>query len=174
MAFTSKDAAGAVVSFISRLVGSDHVAAVDIYNGANAVGPSNRLAVDTTGTVTVGAALPAGGNNIGDVDVLTVPLTSTTTRGYSLANALRVAFTATSTTEAALPTMGASREIRFAPSARCWVKWGATGLTAAAPEAASFVLEANSPEVLQIPAGATHFRVVRDSADGNLLLTPVA
>ncbi len=125
-------------------------------------------------TITIGAALPAGNNNIGDVDVASLPVTGTTTRTYSLANAIRVAFTATSTAEAALPTLGASREIRFAASARCWVKWGATGLTAAAAEAASLVLEANSPEVIAMPAGATHFRVIRDSADGNLLMTPVA
>ena len=112
--------------------------------------------------------------SIASAVAVTPPTNATTTRAYSLANALRVAFTATSTTEAALPTMGASREIRFAASARCWVKWGATGLTAAAAEAASFVLEANAPEVIAMPAGATHFRVIRDTADGNLLMTPVA
>ena len=109
----------------------------------------------------------------GMVPVVT-PTNATTTRAYNLAAALRVAFSSTSTTEAALPTLGASREIRFAPSARCWVKWGATGLTAAAAEAASFVLEANSPEVLTIPVGATHFRVIRDVADGNIHMVPVA
>lgn len=105
---------------------------------------------------------------------VTPPTTATSTREYSLANAIRVSFTSTSTTEATLPTLGASREIRFAASARCWVKWGATGLTAAAAEAASFVIEANSPEVVRIPSGATHYRVIRDTADGNLLMTPVA
>lgn len=119
-------------------------------------------------------ALPAGTNNIGDVDVLTVPTTATTTREYSLSNAIRVAFTSTSTTEAALPTLGASREVRLCASQRCWIKWGTTGLSAAAAEAASFPVEANSPEVIRIPSGATHYRVIRDTADGNLHMAPVA
>jgi hypothetical protein len=131
-------------------------------------------AAQTTGNASLASIdgkTPALASGRVPVEVQTL---ATTTRAYSLANAVRVAFTATSTTEAALPTLGATREIRFAASARCWVKWGATGLTAAAAEAASFVLEANAPEVICIPAGATHYRVIRDTADGNLLMTPVA
>lgn len=98
----------------------------------------------------------------------------TTTREYSLANGLRTAFTSTSTAAAGLPALGTSREVRLAASARCWVVWGSSGVAAAAPESTSFVVEANTPEVIRIPSGATHFRVVRDSADGFLLMTPVA
>lgn len=116
--------------------------------------------------------LVAGTANIGDVDVLTVPTVASTTREYDIVNGARVAFTSTSTAATALPTLGASREVRLCASARCWIKWGTSGVSAAAAEAASFPVEANSPEVIRIPSSATHYRVIRDSADGNLTLTP--
>lgn len=131
-------------------------------------------AAQTTGNASLASIDGKTPALVGGLVPVSVPTNATTTRAYALANAIRVGFTATSTTEAALPTLGATREIRFAASARCWVKWGATGLTAAAAENVSFVLEANAPEVLTIPAGATHFRVIRDTADGNVLMTPVA
>ena len=128
----------------------------------------------TTQPVSLASSVAVTGTFWQATQPVSVPTAATTTRTYSLANAIRKAFTATSTAEEALPTLGATREVRFAASARCWMKWGATGLSAAAPEAASFVLEANSPEVVAIPAGATHFRVIRDTADGSVLMTPVA
>lgn len=195
-------APGTGETFATDQIGSVHYPKTKLVYGANetatdvtaaagypvALDAPTLAALENT-TVTVGAPLPAGSNTIGTVAldaaslaaletitaiVNALPTIGTTTRSYNLTNAIRVATGATSTAEAALPTMGLTREIRFAASARCWIKWGATGLSAAAAEAASLVLEANAPEVLQIPAGATHFRIIRDTADGFCLMTPVA
>lgn len=60
---------------------------------------AGELQVDvlTLPNVTIGAAIPAGTNNIGDVDVLTVPAPLSTTGGGTEATALRVTLASDST-----------------------------------------------------------------------------
>ena len=60
---------------------------------------ANRADVDSSGrlNVTLGTAIPAGTNNIGDVDVLTVPAPLSTTGGGTEATALRVTVASDST-----------------------------------------------------------------------------
>lgn len=53
--------------------------------------------VPVSGTVTVGTALPAGNNNVGDVDIATVPAPLSTTGGGTEATALRVTVASNST-----------------------------------------------------------------------------
>lgn len=60
------------------------------------LGGNNDVTV-TSGTVSLGAAIPAGTNNIGDVDVLTVPAPLSTTGGGTEATALRVTIASDST-----------------------------------------------------------------------------
>ena len=105
---------------------------------------------------------------------VTPPTNATTTRVFNFGAAIRQAFTATSTAAIALPTLGATREIRFAPGARCWIRFGDSGVAAAEAAANSFPLEANYPELFPVPVGATHFRIIRDTADGSIHMTPVA
>lgn len=152
---------------------TEDLASIDAITAKLITSPATAAA-QTTGNASLTSIDGKTPALVGGLVPVVTPVNATTTRAYNLAAAIRPAFSSASSAEAALPTLGASREIRFAASARCWVKWGATGLTAAAAEAASFVLEANAPEVIAIPAGATHYRVIRDTADGSLLMTPVA
>lgn len=105
-----------------------------------------------------------------------------TTREYNQTG-VRVSVTATGTAANALPTMGNTREVRLMTTVRCFVRFG---LPQAAPDAAlldtaasvagtSFPLAADSPEVVRVPIGLTHFAVIRDeSFDGNITLHAVA
>jgi len=104
------------------------------------------------------------------------------TREYNQAG-VRVSVTDTGTAANALPTLGASREVRLMASVRCFVRFG---VPQAAPNAAlldtaatvggtSFPLAPDSPEVVRVPAGATHFAVIRDgTTNGNVTLHAVA
>ncbi len=99
----------------------------------------------------------------------------TSSRSYAIANGVRQAFTSTASAEFSFPALGASREVRIAASARCWIRWGTAGSVAdPSPSGTCLVIEANAPEVVQIPAGVNAWKVIRDTADGNILMTPVA
>lgn len=102
------------------------------------------------------------------------PTSMQTTRLYNFGAAVYAAFAATSSAAVALPALGDSREVRLNPSARCWIRFGTSGVTAAAAGAASFPVEPGVAEVIPVPADATHFRVIRDTVDGNLHMLPVA
>lgn len=134
--------------------------------------PAGDNAIGTVG-VTALPPLAAGNANIGDVDVASVPTKGSSTREYGPTSVLQ-AFTATSSTATSLPTLGVSREVRLDSSAVCWVIFGTSTVGVAAAGATCMRFGINTAEVIQIPAGATHFRVIRETADGNLLLTPVA
>lgn len=123
-----------------------------------------------SGTLTASGSFTLSGG----VDVETVPTVGETTREYALANSVLAAFTATSTAAATLPTLGASREVRLQATQPCWLVWGASGVGAASAAAGSILVGAYSAEVVRIPAGATHFRVIRAADDGSLLITAVA
>lgn len=66
-------------------------------NGTAATALRVTLASDSTGVVTLTGSLPAGTNNIGDVDVLTVPAPLSTTGNGTAATALRVTLASDST-----------------------------------------------------------------------------
>jgi hypothetical protein len=64
-------------------------------------------------------------------------------------------------------------------SVRCFVRFGTNNAgsldTAASVAGTSFPIAADSPEVVRVPEGMTHFAVIRDgSADGNITLHAVA
>jgi len=98
----------------------------------------------------------------------------TTTREYALTNGVVTAFTATSSAAIALPSLGASREVQLNATEACWIVWGPSGVAAAAPAAGSKLVAAYSCEVVRVPAGATHFRVIRAAADGTLQILAVS
>lgn len=85
---------------------------------------------------------------------------------------VRQAVGASSSNAVLLPTLGPSRRVRVMANTRCWLRFGASGVAAAEVAGNSIPFAPDSPEVVQVPVGATHFRVIRDSADGFVTLTP--
>ncbi|MES2904014.1 MAG: hypothetical protein V4696_07500 [Pseudomonadota bacterium] len=96
-----------------------------------------------------------------------------TTRQYNSTNGVRLASGAASSAATALPTMGETREVRVHASEALWIRFGDSGV-AATLGATSIPFNAGSVEVVEVPGSATHFAVIRDSADGFVTLTPVA
>lgn len=97
------------------------------------------------------------------------------TRQYNFAVATRTAVGATSSSAVAIGTLGTSREVMLVASTRCFIRWGDSGVTAAAAaDADVLALPADALFHLRVPVGVTHFRVIRDTADGFLRVTPVA
>lgn len=133
------------------------------------------LATALTNWTTLLARIPA--LQSGNVPVVTTASvtdpTGNGTRGYDFANALRQAYTSTSTAAVALPALGTSRELMLMPSTRCFVRFGDSNVGAAAAAAGNLALAADERFHLRISAGVTHFRVIRDTADGNLSVTAV-
>jgi hypothetical protein len=95
------------------------------------------------------------------------------TREYDWANAQRTAIASTTSAELALPALGASREVMFHASSRCFVRMGGSPVPNATVGPAQMVLEAGERFHIRIPAGTTHYRVIRDTADGFLSLAAV-
>ena len=96
------------------------------------------------------------------------------TREYNYAVATRTAVGAASSAAIPIGALGASREVRFISSTRCFIKFGLAGVSAAA--AADLDVLALPADTLwheRIPVNVTHFRVIRDSADGWVRCTPV-
>lgn len=96
------------------------------------------------------------------------------TRAYNWATGTREAFTTTSTAALALPMLGTRREARFISSARCFVRFGGSGVGAATVASGQAIFPADCPEVIVIPVDATHYRVIGETAGGSLSITPVA
>jgi hypothetical protein len=97
------------------------------------------------------------------------------TREYNFAQAIRTAFTATSSAAVALGTLSTSREILVVTSSRCFIKWGTSSVSAAAAtDNDVLALPADAMFHLRVSAGVTHFRVIRDTADGFLRVIPVS
>lgn len=95
------------------------------------------------------------------------------TRAYDWTNGLRQAVSSTSTAAVAFPALGTSREVMFHASTRCFVRQGDSNVTAATVAAGHMVVEAGERYHIRLAAGVTHFRVIRDTADGFLNVTAV-
>lgn len=95
-----------------------------------------------------------------------------TTRQYADGVGTRAAVGAASAATA-LPVLGETREVRITATVACWIRFGTSGV-AASVAGSSIPFPASAPEVVIVPVGATHFAVIRDSADGFVTLTPVA
>jgi len=97
------------------------------------------------------------------------------TREYNLGQGTRTAVATASSAAVAIGTLGASRELMLAASTRCFVRFGTSAVTAAAATDANVLaLPADVMFHLRVPAGVTHFTVIRDTADGFLRTIPVA
>lgn len=86
-------------------------------------------------SATIDAALPAGTNNIGDVDVLTVPAPLSTTGNGTAATALRVTMASDSTGIVAITGTAAVAEVRPASASLSNVAASATSVTLLASNA---------------------------------------
>lgn len=95
------------------------------------------------------------------------------TRQYDWATSLRIAIGSTTSVAVGLPVLGTSREVMFHASSRCFVRFGDSGITAATVAAGHMVLEAGERFHIRIPTGTTHYRVIRDTADGFLNVAAV-
>ena len=91
-------------------------------------------------------------------------------RAFDIAGGARTASTAsTGSTPVALPALGADRIVRIHASAALWINFGlgsGGGAAAATVAGTSLPISAGQSLEVVIPAGATHFAVIRDSADG--------
>lgn len=96
-----------------------------------------------------------------------------TTREYVFASQTRTAIGATSSAAVALGTLGLSREVMLHATSRCFILFGASDVAAASAAAGHLILEAGERFITRMPTSVTHFRVIRDSADGHLDVTPV-
>ena len=97
-----------------------------------------------------------------------------TSREYRPSRGLRHAVDATSEPVPIPDTMlGETREVRIVANTRCFLRFGDSAV-AASNAGTSIPIVADAPEVMVVPASATHFAVVQDSAGGFLTLTPVA
>lgn len=95
------------------------------------------------------------------------------TRAFNWANNVREAFTTSSTTAIALPTLGTSRELRIHTSVCAFIRFGASDVSPATVAAGQMISPADVPDVIRIPTGQTHIRVIGEAASGSISLTAV-
>ena len=95
------------------------------------------------------------------------------TRAFNWANNVREAFTTSSTAAIALPTLGTSRELRIHTSVRAFIRFGASDVSPATVAAGQMISPADAPDVIRIPTGQTHVRVIGETASGSISLTAV-
>jgi hypothetical protein len=145
---------------------------ISVLDGAGVPQTVNRLASGRQSA----ADSAAVAFSIEDLAALnTVPILGRTTREFNLANGQRTAIAAATTTPAlALPTLGASRELRLRATSACFINFGVGTGVAATIGATSYSIDANLPDVIVVPTTATHYSIIRETADGFLNLTPVA
>jgi len=94
------------------------------------------------------------------------------TREHSTAGITRPAVGAASTS-AALPALGASREIYVMANTNCFFLTGASAAVTAAAGTAH-PLASGERFYLRVPAGHTHLAVIRESTDGFITVCAVA
>ena len=95
------------------------------------------------------------------------------TRAFNWSNNVREAFTTSSTAAIALPTLGTSRELRVHTSVRAFIRFGASDVAAATVAAGQMISLADVPDVIRVPVGQTHVRVIGETASGSISLTAV-
>lgn len=95
------------------------------------------------------------------------------TRAFNWGAGTRVAFTTTSTGALPIPTLGTSRELQVLPDARCFIRFGNDAVPVATVAEGQMIGIPDVPNVIRIPVGQTHYRVIGQSSSGNLSLTPV-
>lgn len=95
------------------------------------------------------------------------------TRAFNWGAGTRNAFTTSSTAAIPLPALGASREARFHSSARCFIRFGTVAVGPATVAEGQMICPPDLPDVIRIPVGQTHYRVIGETSSGNLAVSPV-
>ena len=110
-----------------------------------------------------------------DTPATAIPTTDSLggTRAFNWANNVREAFTTSSTAAIALPTLGTSRELRIHTSVRAFIRFGASDVSPATVAAGQMISPADVPDVIRVPVGQTHIRVIGETASGSISLTAV-
>ena len=110
-----------------------------------------------------------------DTPATAIPTTDSLggTRAFNWSNNVREAFTTSSTAAIALPTLGTSRELRVHTSVRAFIRFGASDVSPATVAAGQMISPADAPDVIRIPVGQTHIRVIGETASGSISLTAV-
>lgn len=143
------------------------------------VGNQDGVGYRTVGAV---ASVNADGQIIGSASApvqvaatTAIPTTDSLggTRAFNWANNVREAYGTTSTAAIALPTLGTSRELRVHTSVRAFIRFGASDVAAATVAAGQMISPADVPDVIRIPTGQTHVRVIGEAASGSISLTAV-
>jgi hypothetical protein len=145
---------------------------------------ATAASADGTGNYSIIAALKRGLLNwvsllarIPALESGRMPVTDTAaagTRAYNFDQATRTAVGATSSSAQAIGALAASREVMLIASTRCFIRFGASTVTAAnATDANLLVLPADAMFHMRLPSGVTHYTVIRDTADGFVRFVPV-
>ncbi len=96
------------------------------------------------------------------------------TREFNWENNVRETYTTTSTHAIALPTLGSRREARIHTSTAAFIKFGNSAVGAATVGQGNMMSPPEVPDVIKIPVGHTHFRIIGETAGGNISITAVA
>ena len=96
------------------------------------------------------------------------------TREFNWENNVRETYTTTSTLAIALPTLGARREARIHTSTAAFIKFGNSAVGAATVGQGNMKSPPEAPDVIKIPVGHTHFRIIGETTGGNVSITAVA
>lgn len=142
------------------------------YNAGDRM-PEGVLLLDPT----TGLPVPTPAQGLTDAQLRATAIQTTDslggTRAFNWANNVREAFTTSSTAAIALPTLGTSRELRVHTSVRAFIRFGASDVAAATVAAGQMISPADAPDVIRIPTGQTHVRVIGETASGSISLTAV-
>lgn len=95
------------------------------------------------------------------------------TRAFNWEGNVREAYGTTSTVAIQLPTLGANREMRIHTSSNAFIRFGAAGVAAATVGQGQMISPADVPDVIRVPVGQTHCRVIGETAAGSISLTAV-
>ncbi len=96
------------------------------------------------------------------------------TREFNWENNVRETYTTTSTLAIALPTLGSRREARIHTSTAAFIKFGNSAVGAATVGQGNMKSPPEVPDVIKIPVGHTHFRIIGETAGGDISITAVA
>lgn len=95
------------------------------------------------------------------------------TRAFNWEGNVREAYGTTSTAAIALPTLGASREMRVHTSSNAFIRFGGAGVAVATVGQGQMKSPSELPDVIRVPVGQTHCRVIGETASGSISLTAV-
>lgn len=118
---------------------------------------------------------PAQGLTDAQLRATAIPTTDSLggTRAFNWANNVREVYGTTSTAAIALPTLGASREMRVHTSSNAFIRFGGSDVSPATVGQGQMKSPSELPDVIRVPVGQTHCRVIGETASGSISLTAV-